>query len=226
LIIDFARLWDASMRFDYREYRQQIKNLALNNAANCDDANILNYSNYLKHDRSPDSWYYFTDDDDWISPEAFSYLKGLNSEAAVWGSIYIGQLYTDSETAKAADQVVNFRDFNPTIFYTNNYALKGSTLDRVGDDKLVEHYDAQASYDRGEVHPFKIDAYLSAANKHPCCTMAILYNIKSEVYRRDMKGALEKFTCDLDRKINELDSPWLIKNIEQLVGLNKTCLNL
>jgi hypothetical protein len=224
IIIDFARLWDASMRLNYREYRQQIKNLALDNAAKCEDAHILNYDNYLKRDRNFDDWYYFTDDDDWISPTAFSALKSLPCETAIWGSIYIGRLYTDSETAKAADQVVTFRNIDPAIFYTNNYSLKGSILQRLGNGRLVEHYDAQTTYDEKNLSPHKIDLHLSAANKHPCCTMAIIYNMRSEKYRNHVRSALEEFTDDLEAAADDLDGVWAIRNIRQFIKLNRDAL--
>jgi hypothetical protein len=161
-----------------------------------------------------------------LSLQTIAGVKGvdvldLDGEVALWGSVYVGRLYTDAETAKTDDAPLHFRPLDGKTFYTNNYAVTGSAIVRHGARRLLEHYDAQESFESRLIEPSLVESYMSAANKHPCCTMAILYNTPSTHYRQNMRSELQRFNDDLQNSLESSPTSWLTPFVENLLKINR-----
>jgi hypothetical protein len=59
-------------------------------------------------------------------------------------------------------------------------------------------YSAQQALDQGLFQPTRSDAFLTAANKHLCCTVAIDYNGRAPGFLDDLPGALRAVLAEVD----------------------------
>ena len=168
MIVEFAEIWDSQMALSFLEYRQAIKEIAMDGVRDCKDAVIIDYKTFEDSKPKDGDTIYFTDDDDWVSPNIFGAINSHGvKDLLVWGSVYVGQMYFNTPQAKMEDPVVALRPLRSDIVYTNNYALASSTVRRLGLKAVLAHEDAQVALNAGRVKANALDLYLTAANKHP-----------------------------------------------------------
>jgi hypothetical protein len=217
-IIDFISIWDAALDVDYRRFRHLVKDTTLANFRQVADSVFLEHVDFRAIAPEPDDMVVFVDDDDWLAPDLFIRLREApdSHDGAKWGSIRIGPVFSQPETqthgvfyARPIDQVL----------YTNNYAVTGRTLKRLGVEQLFEHRDAQRRFDVGAYRPKTVPQYLSAANKHPCSTMAALFFLSFEPFRRDPRAEICRFADALAQSSPELNTPWIAEPARGLRSL-------
>ncbi|QTN18891.1 hypothetical protein HZ989_11690 [Brevundimonas sp. AJA228-03] len=225
LIVKFAERWDAVMAMRYIDYRQAMKDLALSTARAVRRATFVTLDDLPHLDLHDDDRLYFTDDDDWVSPDLFERLEQLpsNGDGWLWNSVFVGKLFGDTPEEGPESRVVRERPASDTV-YTNNYAVTGAAFRRLGAGALVEHTNAQLALDGGRFVPVRSGEYLSAANKHLCCTVCIHYNQASEAFQSDMAGAVRLILDEL--AVTEL-SPrisWLAGALQAFQEINRRAL--
>lgn len=215
-IINFISLWDAALEVDYRHFRHVMKDTALANFRRVHDSTFLEHVDFRAIAPKPDDLVVFVDDDDWLAPDLFIRLReGVDSyDGAKWGSIRVGPVFSHSPETQAHG-VFYARPIDQ-ILYTNNYAVTGRSLMSLGMEQLFEHRDAQRQFDAGAYRPKTVPQYLSAANKHPCSTMAALFFMSFEPFRRDPRAEISRFAGALVQSISEPNTPWIAEPVRKL----------
>lgn len=218
-IIDFMSIWDAALDVDYRHFRHIIKDAALANFGRVQGSIFFEHTDFRSIALEPDDLVVFVDDDDWLAPDLFMRLREASDshDGAKWGSVRVGPAFSQSPETPA-HSVVYARPIDQ-ILYTNNYAVSGRALMRLGVDQLFEHNNAQKQFDAGTYGPKTVPQYLSVANKHPCSTMALLFSMSFEPFRRDPRGEISHFADALACSLVEPNMPWIAEPVTQLQRL-------
>lgn len=218
-LIDFISIWDAALDVDYRHFRHIMKDAALANFRKVRGAIFLTHADFRAIGPEPDDLIVFVDDDDWLAPDLFLRLRDASGsdDGAKWGSIRVGPVFSHSPETQTHG-VFYARPIDP-ILYTNNYAVTGRSLMRLGVNPLFEHRDAQRQFDIGAYRPNTVPRYLSAANKHPCSTMAALFFLSFEPFRRDPRAEICRFADALARSSPEPNTQWMAEPLRNLRGL-------
>ncbi len=225
MIINFARFWDERMAIPFLSYRHLMKGVALESIRACRNAEFVRFTELDCATMEDDDVYYFTDDDDWVSPDLFENMDlGVSGGFQLWGSIYVGRMYTDTPQALTSDPVVYERPFCDTTVYTNNYALTGRTIKSLGVAAVLEHFDLQVEVDEGRATPTLNLAYLSAANKHPCCTMAILFNMQSADFQANLHRLMATYVEDLKLANVNPQIAWIEPYLRDITRVNAAAL--
>jgi hypothetical protein len=221
-IIEFISMWDAALDVDYRHFRHIMKDTALANFRRVNDAIFLAHADFRTIATEPDDLVVFVDDDDWLAPDLFIRLREVSDvhDGAKWGSIRVGPVFSHSTGGQTHD-VFYVRPVDQ-VLYTNNYAVTGRALVRLGIEQLFEHRDAQRQFDVGAYRPETIPCYLSAANKHPCSTMAALFFLTFEPFRRDPRAELSRFADALAQLSPQPNTPWIAEPVQKLHSLVET----
>ncbi len=215
-IIDFISLWDAALDVDYRHFRHIVKHTALANFRQVQDSIFLEHADFRAIAPEPEDLVVFVDDDDWLAPDLFIRLREAsdNRDGAKWGSIRIGPLF--SHLPETPAHGVFYARPVDQVLYTNNYAVTGRSLMRLGVEQLFEHRDAQKQFDGGTYRPKTVPQHLSAANKHPCSTMAALFFLSFEPFRRDPRAEISRFADALAQSSPQPNTPWIAEPVRQL----------
>jgi hypothetical protein len=227
-IIDFISMWDAALAVDYRHFRHVMKDTALANFRQVRGAIFLEHADFRAIAAQPDDLVVFVDDDDWLAPDLFIRLRDAadGHDGAKWGSIRVGPVFSHLQQTPAHG-IFYARPIDETL-YTNNYMVSGRALARLGVDELFEHRDAQRKFDAGTYRPKTVPRYLSAANKHPCSTMAALFFLSFEPFRRNPRAEISRFADALMRSSAEANTPWIVEPVRTLhslleVAVGRTC---
>lgn len=218
-INDFISIWDAACDVDYRHFRQVIKKTALANFRQVHGSTFLEHADFRTLALQPDDLVVFVDDDDWLAPDLFIRLRDApgGEDGAKWGSIRIGPVFSLAP-ATQTHGVFYARPIDH-VLYTNNYAVTGRSLIRVGLAQLFEHGDAQRQFDAGAYRPQTVPQYLSAANKHPCSTMAALFFLTFEPFRRDPRAEVSRFADALTEASLDSNMHWIAEPLRALHSL-------
>lgn len=218
-LIDFISMWDAALDVDYRHFRHSMKDTAIANFRQINSSIFIEHADFRVIALEPDDLVVFVDDDDWLAPDLFMHLpKGSDfQDGAKWGSIRIGPVF--SHLLDTQPHGVFYARPVDRVLYTNNYAVTGRALMRLGMNQLFEHRDAQMQLDAQAYRPKTVSQYLSVANKHPCSTMAALFFLKSEPFRRDPRAEICRFADALAHLLLEANAPWLADPVRKLHGL-------
>ena len=218
-ILDFISIWDAALDVDYRRFRHVMKDAALANFAKVHGSVFLEHADFRRLALNPDDLVVFVDDDDWLAPDLFSRLRDMpdSQDGMKWGSIRVGPVFSPAPETQPQG-VLYPRPIDQTL-YTNNYAVTGRALLRVGLEQLFEHRDAQQQFDAGAYRPQTVPQYLSAANKHPCSTMAALFFLNFEPFRHDPRAEISRFADALTRSSLEANTQWIAEPLRTLHSL-------
>lgn len=218
-ILDFISIWDAAFDVDYRHFRHIMKDTALANFRQVRESVFLEHPDFRALAPEPDDLIVFVDDDDWLAPDLFIRLRDApgRGDGAKWGSIRIGPLFSPSPETQP-QRVLYSRPIDQ-VLYTNNYAVTGRSLMRLGIEHLFEHRDAQKQFDIGAYGPNTIPQYLSAANKHPCSTMAALFFLSFEPFRRDPRTEISRFADALTQSSLDPNTHWIAEPLRTLHSL-------
>ena len=227
-IIDFISMWDAALDVDYRQFRHSIKETALANFRQVHGSIFLERADFRAIALDPDDLVVFVDDDDWLAPDLFIRLRDAtdSDDGAKWGSIRIGPVF--SHLPETRTHGVFYARPIDQVLYTNNYAVTGRTLMRLGVEQLFEHRDAQRQFDVGAYRPKTVPQYLSAADKHPCSTMAALFFLSFEPFRRDPRAEISRFADALAQSSPEPNTQWIAEPVRKLhslveAAIGRTC---
>lgn len=225
LIVKFAEHWDSVMAMRYVDYRQAMKDLAVSTARAVRRATFVTLDDLPDLDIHDDDRLFFTDDDDWVNPDLFERLEQSpsNGDGWLWNSVFVGKLFGDTPQEGPESPVVRERPASDTVF-TNNYAVTGSAFRRLGAGALLEHTNAQQALDAGSFVPGRSVEYLSAANKHLCCTVCIHYNQASEAFRSDMAGAVRLILDELEVTDLSPRTSWLAGTLQAFQDINRRAL--
>ena len=218
-IIDFISLWDATFDVDYRHFRHIMKDTALANFRQVRGAIFLEHLDFRAVALKPDDLIVFVDDDDWLAPDLFIRLRDapVCGDGVKWGSIRVGPVFSPSPETRPHG-VLYPRPIDQ-VLYTNNYAVTGCSLMRLGVEQLFEHRDAQKQFDVGAYGPNTIPQYLSAANKHPCSTMAALFFLSFEPFRCDPRSEISRFADALTQSSLDPNTHWIAEPLRTLHSL-------
>jgi hypothetical protein len=223
-IMDFISIWDAALDVDYRHFRHVIKDTALASFRNVHESIFLERADFRALALEPDDLVVFVDDDDWLAPDLFIRLRDGpgGHDGAKWGSIRVGPIFSASPEIQAHG--VLFPRPIDQVLYTNNYTVTGRLLLRVGVERLFEHRDAQRQLDARAYRPETIPQYLSAANKHPCSTMAALFFLNFEPFRCDPRAVICRFADALAQSSLDQNTQWVAEPLRTLHSLVETAI--
>ena len=216
------RIWDSAMSVGYQIFRHQIKIISTENYKSVNEGVFLNNSKFRSIELEADDLIVFVDDDDWLSPDLFRCLRGLHDiyDGVKWGSIRLGVAFSSSVGTRS-DEVLYPRKID-RIIYTNNYAVTGQAINRLGYDALFEHGAAQSEFDGGRYRATTIPEYLSVANKHPCCTLAAKFFLGNESFVADPRAAVLRFFRALADVRLAPEMNWMVTPIYALAELVKS----
>ena len=222
LILDLADKWRRTFGMDFREFRHEMKQIALATMAACRNCYLLT-SFHPPSEPGADDLFVFMDDDDWISPGLFDMLRAYETpqDGFLWGSIYLGKLLVDLPGHPVGSPVLQKRKLQD-IVYTNNYAVTGLAVKRLGIQTIFEHGHAQKNLDTGAFRPQKIAPYLSCANKHPCCTVWAYYNLPR--LSEGIRPAIAAYAEELRAVQLDQDTLWIPPSLRRLEAIVSRCL--
>jgi hypothetical protein len=183
------------MRLPFQQVRHELNRIARRSWETIAGAEVISADALASTRLAGRDRVLFTDDDDWFSAQVAD-----TPADAVWGSAMIGRFLHPPE--RAAEPVLTLRNFNGVVF-TNNASISGATLRVVGIKRMFDHGAADAARRRWLYRPQRLEAYLSCANKHPCCTTAILHNMRSEAFRGDLRGVVAAYVEALEAPLPE-----------------------
>jgi hypothetical protein len=194
-------IWDSTFGVSYLEARQAMKDISLANSRAVRNSRMIDLEQ-LAADSAEPGIYFFTDDDDWVSPDILSRLNAFvraDRRAYLWGSVVFGGFW------KIAVQLRQFDGF----CYTNNYALDYSYFSGRPDLLAAAAYHMGADEGIPKREFCEVREYLSVANKHPCSTVFLERVLKKKGGgSADLAQAVSDFCRRLERlKIPE-DLSW------------------
>jgi len=230
LVIDFMAFWNAVVAVDYRQFRFRLKEIAQQTLVSVEHAKIISDADLralaLAGKMPPDALAVFVDDDDWLAPHLFARLRefasvGAGVDGFRWGMVRLGRdLYTlDADANFALHPTVTLRPIDQTTIFTNNYAVRGIVVERLGVDAVCECDDAQTQYNAGRFAPTTVAEYLSCTNKHPASTMAAHHLLGSEGFRRDLRADIRRWTEGVMAVPLPVDLAWMEAPRDQLAAL-------
>jgi hypothetical protein len=224
LIADFANQWQQTFGVSYGEIRHEIKSITLSAIAatrHCQLGSMADLG-----DPADEDLFVFMDDDDWSAPHLFEVLRSAETprDGCLWGSIFLGSFLVD---VPGAEEVPGRMAGTPALqkralhdfLYTNNYAVTGRAVKRLGVRAIFEHSDGQRALRAGQFTPLKIRSYLSCANKHPWCTMAISYNSHAPGFLDSLYTTLLDYAQALERLELDADTRWISPHLDRLKAL-------
>jgi hypothetical protein len=193
LISDYMRVWDSTFAVPYRIFRHEIKTTATATNRAVADSIFLSHSALREKSLDDDDLLVFVDDDDWLMPDLFTRLREFRGahDGMKWGSIRLGVPFEPHG-------VLQIRSIDRAI-YTNNYAVTGRTVARLGFDAVFEHGAAQAQFDNGLYQPLTISEHLSATIKHPCSTVVIRFCLNPEIAAAGLRPFFVSFNHSLEQ---------------------------
>jgi hypothetical protein len=146
---------------------------------------------------------------------------GAGVDGFRWGMVRLGRdLYTlDADANFALHPTVTLRPIDQMTILTNNYAVRGVLVERLGVDAVCECDDAQAQYNAGRFAPATVAEYLSCTNKHPASTMAAHHLLGSEGFRRDLRADIRRWTEGVMAVPLPVDLAWMEAPRDQLAAL-------
>jgi hypothetical protein len=230
LIIDFMAFWNAAVAVDYRQFRFRLKEIAQQTLVSVEHAKVISDADLralaLAGKLPPDALAVFVDDDDWLAPHLFARLRefasvGAGVDGFRWGMVRLGRdLYTlDADANFALHPTVTLRPIDQMTILTNNYAVRGDVVERLGVNAVCECLDAQAQYNAGRFAPATVAEYLSCTNKHPASTMAAHHLLGSEGFRRDLRADIRRWTEGVMAVPLPVDLAWMEAPRDQLAAL-------
>jgi len=223
LMIGFADMWQRTFGMDFRNFRHEMKQIALATVAACRDCELLT-SFDLPMEPADNDLFVFMDDDDWIAPDLFEALRTFEMplDGFLWGSLFLGKFLVDIPRIPLGSPALVKRALH-NIVTTNNYAVTGRALKRLGIQAICEHYRAQDKLNTGAFQPHNVAPYLSCANKHPCCTVWAKFNLPhlSEGLRPPIAAYAEALRAiQLDH-----DTIWIAPSLRHLEAVVSRCLS-
>jgi len=202
----FFQLWNKTFQIDYRDVRQQLKNISLNNIQQSNHTEFIPYEHYLNI--PPRAGYYiFLDDDDWVDPHITVHLYEKLSafpmppHLLLWRSANIG--------SPTQEHVVFIWGMNGRCM-TNNYAVHSGWLKPFTKiEQLIQHKDANKLFEANKATPH-LDCALTVSNKSPISSVSLDRGLGAELTSARLVGLVENY---LDRMHKVEDSelvyiPW------------------
>jgi hypothetical protein len=228
-VIDFVSLWDNSVGIDYRQFRFRVKQIAQQNLAKVEGGRIIDDAEFhalaLAGKVPPDALAVFVDDDDWLAPDLFVRLRVLRTaggDGFRWGSVRLGRDFNLSLDANANFELqptLTLRPIDQSSIYTNNYAVSGIVVRRLGVEAICEAFGASTQLHRGGFAPHTVAQYLSCTNKHPASTVAAYLLLDSEDFRRDPRADIRRWAEGVMNAPLPVDLAWIAAPRKQLTTL-------
>jgi hypothetical protein len=224
LVVRYADRWQRTFGQDYREFRHEMKEIALASIAACRNCRFLTGRDQLKEPADEDL-IVFMDDDDWLAPHLFEILRAGHTphDGFLWGSIFLGKFLVDRPGLPVGSPALHLRALDDAV-NTNNYAVTGRSLKRLTVPKVFEHRHAQRQLNAGDFAPQRISHYLSCANKHPCCTMWPLRNLQVPNFLDRLRETVSDYESALRAIEVSPDIRWIDPYLRQLRAVVAKCL--
>lgn len=214
LVVDFAAIWDSSFTRDYRWVREKVKQLSLASYREVAGAELVPLAAFDPAACGPDDRIVFADDDDWLAPDLFARLPRDSDDGYRWGSLRVG---LDFDLTAPGAPFCAARPLS-TVVYTNNYALSGRGLVRVGLADAGEHTAAQRTFGIVDFVVQDSPLYLSCAVKHPCSTVAVRAQMAAG-FPEAPEQCLEQFRHALEAAVIPPQGSWIAPYHEVLKNI-------
>jgi hypothetical protein len=212
-IAEFIAVWDGAMAIDYRRFRHAAKAIALETFRAAVSGIFVTGDEFRGMTPAPDDLIVFSDDDDWLAPDVFPRLRdaGPAGDGAIWGSLRLGPALREPAglTRRAIDGHI----------YTNNAAISGAALARLGFDAVAEHEELMRRVLAGAFAPRRLPQYLSLANKHPCCTRVVLTLMARDRFRADPRAEIGDYAAMIDAACAASRAEWFAGSLAKLQSL-------
>lgn len=216
LVIAFARIWDATFRLDYCTVRARLKALTMDMVHAVRGATLLTFEAFDPGAVTAGDRIVFQDDDDWPSPLLFETLDlSPHADGYRWGSLRIG---LDFDVTARGAGILSQRPISPFV-YTNNYAVDGVALNRLGVDAFFDHGPANGAFGSAGFVVADRTEYLSCAVKHPCSTVAIKAALSDPKFLRDPAGFIAPLIKGLDDAQPSGPAAWTAAPVAALRGI-------
>lgn len=210
------QLWNATFCMDYREVRQALKELSLENIHSASDITFVPYVAGRDIPELP-GYYLFLDDDDWLDPKVTLHLQQQVRQFTalppllLWRSANIG--------SPNQEYVVFVWGMNGRCM-TNNYAVHGSWLkpfSKIND--VFQHKDATGVFERPGTVPH-LDCALTVSNKSPISSVSLDRGLDGDLCPERLLALVENYVDRMSRVQDaELvympwSRPWIDRTVE------------
>jgi hypothetical protein len=166
---ELFQLWNSTFAIDYRQVRQQLKQITLDVLAEVQNAQWIPYAQYQNIPFCRDAYYIFLDDDDWVAPDFINQLSRHLRGNSVWPGLLLWR--SANVGSPQQDHPVFVWGMNGRCM-TNNYAVHGSELQPFFRIKqFIQHKEAVKVFDKAEAP--HLDCALTVSNKSPISSVSL-----------------------------------------------------
>jgi hypothetical protein len=211
------RLWNQTFAIDYREVRQQLKDISLENFHSAQGVTFVPYQNY-KNLPQQDGYYIFLDDDDWVDPQVVAHLSAQLTAFAsppallLWRSANIG--------SPQQEFVVFVWGMNGRCM-TNNYATHHAWLKPFSKiHEVLQHKDAEKVFGKGVKIPH-LDCALTVSNKSPISSVSLDRGLSGDLCPARLKALVANY-LERMRKVQDSElvyMPWSRPLINETIAV-------
>jgi len=208
---ELFQLWNRTFSIDYRQVRQLLKDISLQNISHVRQSHFVPYGDY-KEIPENGQYYLFIDDDDWVAPDITEKLISHDAPLLLWRSANIG--------SPNQEHVVFVWGMNGRCM-TNNYAVHNSFLkpfSRISD--VIQHKDACKIFNDTEGVPH-LDCALTVSNKSPISSVSLDRGLDGDFTPEKLLALIEHYMVRITQvQESELDYiPWARNCLEDTAEL-------
>jgi len=180
-----VKLWDDTFSASFFATRQRMKEIAQANLAAIVDVRIVHSARLAEIKVQAQDIVCFVDDDDWFHPNLGSPLRQMDLEdvdAVFWDHCFFGR-------EEGAGLMV--QPASSSLVYTNNYAVTGSCLSKLGIEAVEQHWIATESLKNTRFQ--HIPGNWGMTNKHPASTVMLEKVLADDFSGRALAAAVDSF---------------------------------
>jgi hypothetical protein len=228
-ITDCIRVWNQCFPINFFRCRQILSEIAERGLRQVRDARVVPLGAI---DQVPAmvmqsaSLVFFTDDDDWFSPNAVELLAGLDpgkSDIIVFPLIRLGEdSFTFVRQGEPARLVVGRRRDFGHRFQTNNYGITARTAGSEHLRYLKDHVLGSVYADQQDLRDTYFDVLISATSKTPCSANLIgALPHDPPAYHTFMR----RYVNNLERLVIPAELSWMTEPLGKTVALFQAILS-
>ncbi len=216
-IWELFQLWNQTFTVDYRDVRQQLKNLAYRNISCAKDTHFVSYEHYQNIPQQ-EGYYIFLDDDDWVDPDIVIHLSNhltmFDKKPALllWRSANIGSPHQE--------HVVFLWGMNGRCM-TNNYAVHRNWVEPFSKIyQILQHKDAEKIFNENKQVPH-LDCALTVSNKSPISSVSLDRGLNGEWSSTRLVELVENYVNRV-RSVQDQDLiyiPWSREYLQQTLSI-------
>ena len=208
-------LWDATFRVPYFQVRERLKELTLQNLASVKRATVVPVE-HIGANVPQSRFYFFSDDDDWLSPDVVERLCASDVPTAD------GFLWLSARLANGLEIRQRRHCFTNNYCVTDRYIGGAQAIQRL--HAVLQHFDANRVVLAEGFRVEEIREPLSVANKHPCSPARLFHQYGPGVTAHDLSSDTRQFVGGLTELSLPTGLDWMQAYVDEVRELFQAAL--